>query len=162
MKVRTGFVSNSSSSSFICDICGREESGMDMSAENAGMIECINGHTFCEEMAIDSSVEEQTDELLIFLEGSKYSYGANMYKELLGIRDKLSPAEFAKHAIERWEYEGDGESFPSQCPICQFKYISTKDITRYMMKKHGTTKEEILEEFVTQFENYQALEDYLL
>lgn len=31
VKFRNGFVSNSSSSSFICEICGEEESGYDIS-----------------------------------------------------------------------------------------------------------------------------------
>ena len=33
MKIRAGFVSNSSSSSFICDVCGDEVSGVDISLE---------------------------------------------------------------------------------------------------------------------------------
>lgn len=48
MKIRTGFVSNSSSSSFICDFCGNEECGYDLSLSEAEMCECEHGHTFCE------------------------------------------------------------------------------------------------------------------
>jgi hypothetical protein len=44
MKIRTGFVSNSSSSSFICSICGETESGYDASPEDLGMKKCENGH----------------------------------------------------------------------------------------------------------------------
>lgn len=47
MKIRKGFVSNSSSSSFICDACGSEESGMEMNLDQAGMSECEGGHTIC-------------------------------------------------------------------------------------------------------------------
>lgn len=47
MKIRSGFVSNSSSSSFVCCICGESEGGYDMSLEDAGMVECEAGHTFC-------------------------------------------------------------------------------------------------------------------
>jgi hypothetical protein len=46
MKTRKGFVSNSSSSSFICDISGETESGYDMCLSDAGMVKCINEHTF--------------------------------------------------------------------------------------------------------------------
>lgn len=49
MKIRNGFVSNSSSSSFVCDFCGREEVGYDLSFADAGMLECRNGHCFCED-----------------------------------------------------------------------------------------------------------------
>jgi len=47
MKIRLGFVSNSSSSSFVCDVCGRAESGMDISLRDFDMIHCVNNHTFC-------------------------------------------------------------------------------------------------------------------
>ena len=46
MKVRNGFVSNSSSSSFVCDVCGAIESGYDASLEDFDMQECVNGHEF--------------------------------------------------------------------------------------------------------------------
>jgi len=48
MKIRTGFVSNSSSSSFTCEFCGREDSGWDMTASEAEMCECENGHVICQ------------------------------------------------------------------------------------------------------------------
>ena len=45
-KVRKGFVSNSSSSSFICDISGAAEAGTDCcSAEDYGYVSCEHGHT---------------------------------------------------------------------------------------------------------------------
>ncbi len=47
MKIRKGFVSNSSSSSFVCDACGAEESGMNLSLDNTEMSECLGGHTIC-------------------------------------------------------------------------------------------------------------------
>src|SRR5574343_538382 len=48
MKVTLGFVTNSRSSCYICYICGADESGWDMSLSDAYMVQCINGHTFCE------------------------------------------------------------------------------------------------------------------
>ena len=48
MKHRKGFVSNSSSSSFICDHCGQEYSGWDACLDEAEMIKCENGHTICQ------------------------------------------------------------------------------------------------------------------
>ena len=58
MKLRKGFVSNSSSSSFVCDVCGYTESGWDMSLEEAEMYECENGHTFCEGHIIEPTKEQ--------------------------------------------------------------------------------------------------------
>lgn len=63
MKIRKGFVSNSSSSSFVCDVCNHNISGWDLSLYEAGMYQCINGHTFCEDHAIvsENASKEEID-----------------------------------------------------------------------------------------------------
>lgn len=62
MKVRHGFVSNSSSSSFICDVTSEERQGMDISLEDAGMYCCENEHYFLEEFLIGDIPEDKDDE----------------------------------------------------------------------------------------------------
>jgi hypothetical protein len=47
MKIRKCFVSNSSSSSYVCDVCGEEVGGWDMCLSDADMCQCVNQHTFC-------------------------------------------------------------------------------------------------------------------
>jgi hypothetical protein len=54
MKIRTGFVSNSSSSSYTCEVCGEEASGWDLCPSECGMIECARGHVFCEEHRLEN------------------------------------------------------------------------------------------------------------
>ncbi len=46
MKIRNGFVSNSSSSSFICGITGEIFQGYDADPQNFGLISCTWDHTF--------------------------------------------------------------------------------------------------------------------
>jgi len=66
MKIRKGFVSNSSSSSFICDVCGNIEAGWDMSIDEADMVECVKGHVLCKDHIINkekfSKWEEENDD----------------------------------------------------------------------------------------------------
>ena len=52
MKIRQGFVSNSSSSSFICDVTGEEHSGYDCSPYDYDYYECCNGHIFPQDMIV--------------------------------------------------------------------------------------------------------------
>lgn len=47
MKVRDGFVSNSSTTTFICAVCGTVESGMDAGLTEFGACECVEGHELC-------------------------------------------------------------------------------------------------------------------
>jgi len=46
MKCRKGFVSNSSSSSFVCDLTGNVEGGMDLCLTDIDMCSCEDGHEF--------------------------------------------------------------------------------------------------------------------
>lgn len=48
MKIRNGFVSNSSTSSFICEICGNIEADRDVNCRDVGMLRCKNEHIICE------------------------------------------------------------------------------------------------------------------
>lgn len=64
MKFRKDFVTNSSSSSFVCEICGAEGSGWDASVEDFDMFECENGHVLCQEHMLNPSREEQINEIL--------------------------------------------------------------------------------------------------
>lgn len=63
MKFRTGFVSNSSSSSFTCLVCGSEQSGYDLCLTDAEMHSCVNDHYFCDHHLIGekSSTDDRYD-----------------------------------------------------------------------------------------------------
>lgn len=108
MKIRKGFVSNSSSTSFVCEICGESESGWDLCLSDSGMVECINGHTFCEgELLEDVPENEKSNE---------------MHKD----------------------YPSDVDS--KYCPICNFIVFSSFDLSKYLEKLTGISKDEALQE----------------
>lgn len=54
MKIRDGFVSNSSTTSFTCQVCGHTEAYSDcISLGEAGGCRCENGHVMCLEHRLD-------------------------------------------------------------------------------------------------------------
>ena len=61
MKIRTSLVSNSSSSSFICDVCGEDYSGWDACLSEAEMFQCEYGHTVCLSHTIGEIDEDEGD-----------------------------------------------------------------------------------------------------
>jgi hypothetical protein len=136
MKYRTGFVSNSSSSSFICDISGRSESGWDMCFSDVGMYSCENGHTFDEDYALYS--DEIKIHLLEELKDTILEYHDEDLWESLQEADDIT--DF--HDIDDFVYE-----LPECCcPICTFKVYSESDMKRFMKKKYGTSEEDAFAE----------------
>lgn len=62
MKIRQGFVSNSSSSSYICTVCRETYSGWDASLRDAEMRQCEKGHTFCEAHLLGEAGPDEDEE----------------------------------------------------------------------------------------------------
>ncbi len=58
MKIRQGFVSNSSSSSFICNVCGESSEGWDASPWDSEYesYQCLSGHVFCREEQVGEDI----------------------------------------------------------------------------------------------------------
>jgi hypothetical protein len=56
MKIRKSFVANSSSSSFVCEICGASEIGYDGTPD--GFVYCVNEHLMCEEHLLSDDKTE--------------------------------------------------------------------------------------------------------
>ena len=62
MKIRLGFVSNSSSSSFVCAVSGEIISEMDLELQDYEWVECENEHAFHEDYLVEP-LPEDMDEL---------------------------------------------------------------------------------------------------
>ena len=74
MKFRKDFVTNSSSSSYVCEICGRTESGWDMGLSEAEMMECVNGHTFCCDEALERPSKKELIKMILENEWNKNAW----------------------------------------------------------------------------------------
>jgi len=134
MKIRSGFVSNSSSSSFICDICGGDESGWDLCLEDAEMFECENGHTLHDGCAKDKELEK-------YLENCRDEE----------IEDPKNLGEYIKNPD--FNEEGRYQAPSKFCPICNFKEIIDGEGLSYLLNKQGISRKDLVTEIKEKFES---------
>lgn len=139
MKYRKDFVTNSSSSSFVCEICGAVDSGFDCSASELGFAECVNGHCFCEDHKLEYdpglSREEMIDAIVATGDFS------NDDLDYLG-EDEL--AEIYLYHVEDREADEEYEVSSLVCPICQFAEYTEDDLSAYLELKYGVSRDEVL------------------
>jgi len=149
MKIRTGFVSNSSSSSFVCDVCGRDESGYDLCMSEIDMRECSHGHVFCidhkEIILKDMREIIEQDNTGNVDEEIKIAARTASNEELEDIWEEL---------INEWD-DFDYECPSQACPICNFECLLDADLSKYLLKKMETDRESILTEIKSKFNNYK-------
>jgi len=164
MKKRYGFVSNSSTTSFICAVCGAIESGRDMSLSDMEMSMCVNGHEFHNSCAkLGSYSEIDYDE--IGLDKKKYiidrinksKYIDDKEKEIKDI-EGMEEGEL-EEAFSDWILDcGLPEEF---CPICSMKEVDNDDVVKYLYKKFNTTKKETIKEIKNKFKSYSEFQKFL-
>ena len=185
MKIRNGFVSNSSSSSFICDVCGHVESGWDMSMSE--MYECTNGHTFCE-----SHVSDNVDNKSLLIayytadiecNGDKYgssskldeivSYAGSPFCCGVEVDSDFCP-ECGKSKNE-FEYKIDPDyysnliddidiryEYPSEyCPICSFGSIDDGLLIQYLIYSKDLDIQKLKGEIKDKFKNYDEYVEFI-
>ena len=145
MKFRKDFVTNSSSSSYVCEICGRTESGWDMELSEAEMMECVNGHTFCCDEALDKPSKKDLIKMILENEWNKEVWdskikGCRDYSEdeLLVMEDDL----FNNFCSENGYYEVP----ECVCPICQFIEYSEYDLSVYLLKEYSIPRDDVFAE----------------
>ena len=138
MKFRKDFVTNSSSSSFVCEICGTSEVYYDGLSE-VGACQCENGHEFCQEHLLDMSREEM---IQIILKTEYY------YSERGGFFHYTQEELSDKNDDELYGLLTDNmREVPSEfCPICQFIEYSENDMATYLEKEYKVSRDEAFAE----------------
>ena len=156
MKVRNGFVSNSSSSSFVCLVCGNNESGMDLSLEDAGMRECVLGHIFCccHTVTVDLTnltLPEKREKLKEYYSGQ--SYCSTQDKSFI---NGSASDELVEDIFEEVFIDFDSHDVPCDyCPICQFKSVSDSDLVKWFYATNPDIDEKrLLAMWKEQYGNY--------
>lgn len=155
MKIRKGFVSNSSSSSFTCDVCNETICERDISLSDCEMSECQKGHTFCDEHIMGESSTSM-----------KKAFMLNYY----GIEDdeKEKIKEMNNEEIENY-FDNDSEfryemryEIPSDlCPICNFVDVKEQDAIDYLLKKNSLTMATLEGEIKEKFKTHDELLAYI-
>lgn len=141
MKYRKDFVTNSSSSSYVCEICGAEASGWDIGLSDAEMVECENGHTICESCMLPVPRDEVIQEILSYQkEYAEYCDEIHSEEELQAMNDdQLLQALFSLS-------EGRYSVPEGLCPICQFIEYSNGDLAEYLEKEYKVSRDEVFAE----------------
>lgn len=143
MKYRKDYVTNSSSSSFICDVCGDEASGYDISLSDAEMAKCVNHHTVCTCHLLPRPNKKEMIEAILKKEWNTYTE-----EEL----QEMNEDELFKDELTDCGNYGIPETM---CPICQFKEYTYEDMFNYLLKKFNLSAKTVLEEVKDKFRTYE-------
>lgn len=149
MKFRKDFVTNSSSSSYVCEICGRTESGWDMGLSECDMMQCINGHVFCCDEALDMPSKKEMIKTILENEyniKSRYDYFSSKYNETVYSEEQLLEMDESELFFNFYNPEGYYEVPECVCPICQFIEYSEYDLSAYLLKEYGIPRDEAFAE----------------
>lgn len=177
MKKRFGFVSNSSSSSFVCDVCGTVEAGMDACASDFDMTYFSCGHTVCnDEFSKDLDNLTLTQKRSILDERDFYDFWNKAEKQLY---PEISYSDMTAEQIEacknkarenlesrpdsfylELDWEGileESDEVPSAfCPVCSLEHISKETVLSYLV---STQNIDVTEIKGTIREKYKNLDD---
>lgn len=164
MKIRNGFVSNSSSSSFTCDVCGENASGMDMNLHDAEMYSC-GKHYWCAAHFDPSNSWNNIDtyeKALDFLEKlkeSKYIYEA--YKRNLDAlseeeqKDSACIEECIEDIVSDLRYEVPN----TFCPVCTFKTITPEIESLFLRWRHDHKDKKQFHQIIR--DNFETLDELI-
>jgi hypothetical protein len=150
MKIRQGFVSNSSSSSFVCSVCGVSESGWDGQYDST-VWECWGGHEF-HESCMSLTPKRKADELANDIEAAIVTLGLAPYEaeELRDVGDYDNQRDWI---LEFVTYDGLHKAI---CPVCTLDSIPDYVMLEYLSKKVGMSYDQIREEIRSKYKNLKG------
>jgi len=153
MKVRLGFVSNSSSSSFVCDVCGEEYSGWDACLSEPEMYCCEYGHTFCEghmkENLEDLSIEKKREYCVRFC----YGEGQKNYFKYEADNEEIE--DYFDDEVMRGDFRYE---LPSLfCPCCNLEVVTDKQILKYLFYICGKNKDSVVKDMKQKYGTYEKM-----
>ena len=137
MKIRNGFVSNSSSSSFTCTICKEVYEGWDGHYDVRQFI-CIHGHSICKP-CIKNDLEKTLKQLLLIKDSEELA--TYMYPNLKNKKAKedflfeLEDITLEEKEDFIKEYLTSYDLLPALCPVCRFETFDEYDLRNFLQKE---------------------------
>jgi hypothetical protein len=136
------------------------ESGMDVSASDLGFVECQNGHTFLENLKLNSDKELDIDDYRKWLKN--YSKNSKYYKDEIEENIDLPDDEFLEYFEENWLSGMEDEGInPEFCPVCQFEDLPYEDVAKWFLIKEGLSRKEFAQQMKNEFKNYNDFKEVL-
>lgn len=165
MKTRLGYVSNSSTSSFVCDVCGCVEAGYDLMLSEVKMLFCECGKCYCEKhMMSATKVADALKALEKYKDDDNIS---DLYEKL----SKMNPDDvFSQNTsaddwnefVSFFKNLDGGEYMPScLCPSCNMEYISDTDMLDYVLHECNLEKNRVENEMKFRFQKHNELVEFL-
>jgi len=169
MKIRTSFVSNSSSSSFVCQISGDVTSGRDGEYEDFYPMECLCGHAFAPNFVRKLDKNLTTDEKKEFLTSEELSryfcdYGDELDDAAINRIFDNSIGSLNDALSDSWGEYRFYELPSTCCPICHFEKIAINDRIRFLVKEllgDKGTLEAVDKEIFSRFSSYKEFAKYV-
>lgn len=161
MKTRTHFVSNSSSSSFVCNVCKHNVSGWDMCLSDSGMMMCEQGHTICTDH-LDSNITEPSEELKLAVCMSDIKASSSFKNEDQRSEEIKIISEDEDYLSDYYnELVGDKGFSSVGCPVCQFDSLYEHDVFVYLMNTLHLTKDDLAQQLKVKFTTYSNFKNSL-
>ena len=145
MKVRNGFVSNSSGSSFVCDVSGAVKVGYDVGPREMGFLQCPQGHCFLEDYKVLGHISaDMMRRSIINMINSKRWWRKPEHKQEEIVKVNALPDAdlegWKKYALDYYEADVMSE----ECPICTFTKPRNAEFVAFLLSKLGWTEEKAL------------------
>lgn len=156
MKLRNGFVSNSSSSSFMCQITKETfDIWDDSDLTDTELASCKNGHIFKRSFIVEVKPPTLSREFLL--------------KSLDDLTDSKSESNKLRllsdeELLKKWTKHVHTEKSilsPEECPICTLRVLPEELLLRFLLKTTNKSRNQILEDIRSEFSNYADFENWL-
>lgn len=155
MKIRKGFVSNSSSSSFVCDVTGEEVQGMDLCLSEAEMYCCEEGHYFLEEFLVGTISEEEEEEN----EDLRYEL-PKKYCPICTFKH-IMESDMALYVEKRYGIKSTEVFDYMKKKNSRLRKLRSIYWFEYLEKTKNVSKMALEEEIRSQFSSLESLENYI-